>query len=149
MLMMAVSGCSSNCLPEPDTDATPPEVRVIAEYTSRPEGVDERVEIGSADSSVTLVADSNSPVRVIYVAADTSGMRRLVPGMTIQQTVGIGVERQHVSLGTVDASCPRPTLQHDHEVHGTGQKRALIITLGAENWMGMRSSIEPVTIRLD
>lgn len=148
-LTMALFGCSSNCLPEPNADDTPPEVRIIAEYTSRPEGVVERVEIGSADSSVTLSADSDSPVHIIYVAADTSGVRRLIPGMTIQQTVGIGVERQHVSLGREDASCPRPTLEREHEVHGTGQKRALIITLGAENWVGLRSSIEPVTIRLD
>lgn len=98
---------------------------------------------------MTLQADRNSPVRIIYVAADSSGMREMVPGLTLQQTVGVGVERRHVSLGATDASCPRPRLEREHEVHGTGERRVLIITMGAENWVGRRASIEPVTVRME
>lgn len=149
LLALSVAGCTSDCLPAPESDTTPPNLEVVVEYRSSQDGNLNRHEASTADSSVTLLADRNSPVHIRYAAVDSSGMRQLVPGLTIHQTVGIGVERQHVEIGPIDASCPRPRLDGDHEVHGTGVERVLIISAGAVNWTGLRTSIEPVSVRLE
>src|SRR5690606_2589185 len=145
---LIVSGCRSDCLPVPENDQSPPDVRVSVSFRT-PGGEERELHFGVEDTSRTIRVDASHRVLIRYTATDSSGLRSLTPGLTVQHTVGLGTERRHVPLRIVTASCPRAQLTAQHEAAGTGERRVLIITAGAENWVGRRASIEPLTLRLE
>lgn len=149
-LLICFAACMSDeCLPEPDTDTSPPMLRVIVESTP-PGGVSPVTREVTADDSVAvpMEADRMKPVHVTFVAADAEGLLRLHPAVTIQRTVGIGVDRQYTPMDPEIASCPLPELQIGYEAHTSGEPRVVIVSAVAENWKGLLSMLEPLSIRM-
>lgn len=145
---LLAGGCfGSDCLPEPAQDASPARIRVVVDYESFAGGR-QTAEHLSGQPARTIDADSHGPVIVIFEASDSSGVRTLSPGMTLQQTVGIGVERRYLKVDPVESNCPRPELSYRHEIHGTSTPQSLNVTAVAVNWTGLTASLEPLTIRL-
>lgn len=146
-VILLTIGCSeSDCLPEPDFDSTPPDVHVVIEYSSNTGGRQSERHL-PGDPAKTIVA--HSPLSIYFVASDSSGIRSLLPGITIQKTVGLGVERRRVSVDAVSSTCPRPELSYRHDVRGTRPGESLLVTVVAENWAGLNSTLELLTIRLE
>ncbi len=144
--LLAGACFDADCLPEPEHDASRPQVRVVVEYSS-PSGTRLRSEHVLGDSSTTLAADRRQPVILFFSASDASGLRSLSPSITIQQTVGIGVERSYVDVDPVTATCPRHELSYRHEIRSTGTGRSFLVTVVAENWVGLASTLELLTLR--
>ena len=150
-LLISIAACTgAECLPEPQSDATPPGLQILVEFTP-PGGVRQIIyEATAADSaSGSITADRNEPVRLIFIADDSSGVRRLSPAVTVQRTVGIGIERQYIPIDAVTSSCPRPVLRTDYKAQTSGDRRVVIASAVAENWVGVRSTFEPLTIRMN
>lgn len=148
-LLLLVSCASEDCLPEPSGDATPPQVRITIHYTPPGSATETTHVVTGADTTAIVRASRNEPVRVTFSAADSSGLRRLAPAVTVQHTVGIGVEREFVPIDAVTSSCPTPSLETRYSAHTSGKPRVLIVSALAENWIGARSSIEPTSIRME
>ncbi len=149
MCLLLARCTSEDCLPEPSADSTPPHVRVSIAHTS-PGSMTETTRVVTLADTTTLVrASRNERVRVTFAAEDSSGLRRLAPAVTVQQTVGIGVEREFVPIDPVTSSCPRAVLETRYEAHTSGRPRVLIVSAVAENWAGMRAAIEPISIRME
>lgn len=147
--LIVLVGCASgDCLPEPQRDTTPPELRVIAYYTAPGSRTETSRTVTILDTTDVVPASRTAPVRIEFIAADSSGLRRLTPAVTIQQTVGIGVERQIAPVNSVTSSCPVGSMRTTYEAHTSGKPRVLIVSAVAENWVGGRSIIEPLSIRL-
>lgn len=146
-LSVVLSACSSDgCLPEPDGDPSPPEVRITASITL-PSGETRTVIHGIGDPPRAVEVSPSAEVVITYVAVDSLGVRSLAPGLTIQQTVGVGVERRYVEIDPIVASCPRARLAHRQDVPGGRSPRSVLATIVAENWSGATRTLEPFTVR--
>lgn len=148
-LLLLVSCASEDCLPEPSADATSPKVRIAVHYTPPGATTETTHVVTDADTSAIVRASRSAPVGVTFSAADSSGLRRLAPAVTVQHTVGIGVEREFAPIDAVTSSCPVPSLEARYTAHTSGEPRLLIVSALAENWTGSRSSIEPTSIRME
>lgn len=149
-LLICLAACTSDeCLPEPASDTTPPLLRVVVRHTP-PGGASEVTREITADDSVstTVAADRLQPVRVDFVAADSAGLRRLHPSVAVQRTVGIGVDRQYAPTDPIAASCPVSDLRSVYEAHTSGEPRVLIVSALAENWIGLRTTVQPLSIQM-
>lgn len=148
--LVLIAACSSKeCLPEPNRDDTSPDVRVVVEYTAPGSQTPTTHEIAGSDTSAVVVADRTKPLRVRFVAADSSGLRRLAPAVTVQRTVGVGVQREFAPMKEVTLSCPVATLRSEYTAHTSGEPRVLIVSALAENWTDLTASIEPLSIRME
>lgn len=149
LIALMTGACSgSDCLPEPEHDQSPPQTHVAIEFSPLAGGRQTSQHV-PGDSTETIVADRQNPVAVSFAASDSSGLRSISPGITIQQTVGLGVERSNIAIDPVVARCPRHDLSYRHEIRATGMRRTLLITVVAENWVGLTAYSELLTIRLE
>lgn len=150
LIVPLLLGCASgDCLPEPSGDPTPPQVRIVVHYTPPGSMTETTYVVTDADTTTILRASRNASVRVTFSAADSSGLRRLAPAVTVQHTVGMGVEREFAPIDAVTSSCPVPSLEARYTAHTSGRPRVLIVSALAENWTGSHSSIEPASIRME
>lgn len=149
-LSICLAACTTDqCLPEPASDTTPPLLRVVVRHTPPGGGSEVTREITADDSvSAAVAVDRLQPVRVDFVASDPEGLRRLRPSVAVQRTVGIGVDRQYAPTDPVAASCPLPELRSEYEAHTSGEPRVLIVSALAENWTGLRTTVEPLSIQM-
>ncbi len=144
-----VVACSSGeCLREPERDDTPPDVRITVTYTAPGSYTETTHEITTADSSTWIVASRAKPLHVTFFASDSSGLRRLAPAVSVQRTVGVGLERQFVPIDEVMAKCPVAVLRARYEASTSGKPRVLVVSALAQNWAYKNSSIEPISIRM-
>lgn len=150
LVLLLLAGCiSDDCLPESAVDSTPPRVRITIQYTAPGSGTETTRVVTQTDTTNLVRASRNERVRVTIAAEDSSGLRRLAPAVTVQQTVGIGVEREFVSIDPVTSSCPRAVLESRYDAHTSGRPRVLIVSAVAENWTGTRATIAPISIRME
>lgn len=149
-ILLLSTGCSSrDCLPEPADDASPPSIHLVIHLTPPGSSTQTTRQVTDTDSASVISASRTRPLVVEFVAADSAGLRRLAPAVTSQHTVGVGVERQFVPIDEVRSPCPVPTLRAEYEALTSGDRRVLIVSAVAENWTGLRTVIEPVTIRME
>ncbi|MEX0821638.1 MAG: hypothetical protein WD021_05795 [Rhodothermales bacterium] len=146
-LSLVLGGCGpTDCLPEPEMDATPPEVNVTVTVTSS-NGTTRTIEHAAGDAPLSVDISSGSSVSVTYSAVDSSGLRSLSPGMTIHETVGVGVERRSVRIEPVRSECPVASLSLRREVRGVRPGESVVVTMVAENWVGDIGTLESATLR--
>lgn len=137
-----LSGCSSRgCLPESESDTTPPNVTLSIEYTDAQTGERNRRIITAQDSAQTLVATAGSKVVITYTGTDEQGMRRIHLGLTRQITVGVGIQTEYVPLDPVISRCPVARLGGERTVYLGKGKSSISLGLVAENWVGLRTSM--------
>jgi hypothetical protein len=87
-------------------------------------------------------------VRVVYIGRDPEGLRRVQLGATMLTTVGVGIESERISVEPLTSSCPVPALAGTWSAPPGDPGRTVSLGLIAENWSGLRSWTETVTIRL-
>lgn len=136
-------------MPEPADDASPPRLHIVVHFTAPGSMTETSRELTTADTATSVTASRSEPVRVTFAAADSSGLRRLTPAVTVQQTVGVGVERTFEPIDQVTYSCPVADLEAYYEAHTSGRRRVLIVSARAENWVGGHSIIEPLSVSME
>ena len=101
-----------------------------------------------SDSARYLEARSNERLRVAFRAHDAEGLKSLRMGAALLTTVGAGLESKRIPVEPVTSSCPRAELIGEWTSPPSDAGASIRIGVAAENWAGLRSSTEPVTIRL-
>lgn len=145
--VLAVGCASEPCLPEPEADATPPDVRLLVTYTDPDTRQRDSVLLTNADTATVVWADPAAAVTMVYAGADPEGMRRLALGVTIEQTVGVGARTRSPVIAPIEAACPAEHLRGEHTLQGGPAERSVLAGIVAENWGGQRASTPSLTIR--
>lgn len=147
-LIVLLTGCGpDDCLPVPPNDTSPPVITITLTFARN--GREITQQFTDPDTSVTVNASSSTPVKIVYSSSDPSGMRRMLPGLTIQQSVALGVDRRFIDIPPVEAGCPVPLLRAERMIPGTGERRTAAVTAAAQNWVGGRKTIHPINVRLE
>ncbi len=149
LLAVALGGCGEkDCLPLPGADETPPSVSLTVVYRSLDTGQSDTLIVAAADPAVRVDGVNANEVEVRYSAHDPEGLRRVHLGSTLLTTVGVGIESRRFGIEPLTTECPKSELRGVWTAPPGDPGRSVSLGLVAENWAGMRSSTETVTVRL-
>ena len=150
-MALLYTGCGpDDCLPPPDSDATPPEIELTVVYTDAQTGRRAERTVDDSAPPLRLGAAPSGVVEVRYRAADPEGLRRVHLGASVQRTVAIGTQSRALDVEPLTASCPRPALEGTFTYRPEqGQALSLGLGLVAENWVGGGSSTPTHVVRIE
>lgn len=144
----SLSGCTCRpkCLPEPETDTTPPTAGALIAYYV--DGNEETKTVGAQDPEVTIQVDADSDFEVIYSGQDNEGMRNLnlyAQGYWYPST-GV-IQQGHFGIDPITTSCPRNLLMGAMTFHASQTPGKIVLTISSENWMGLTTSTNAIILR--
>lgn len=134
------------CLPEPETDTTPPTVAgaVISYYV---DGYAETMIVGANDPPVAIRVDEDSDIFVIYKGQDNEGMKslRLAAEGVWYPSVGV-IQRGVFGIDPITASCPLVHLVGETTFPGGPKAGEIFFNVISENWVGLKTYSNSITL---
>ena len=135
---------SCNCLPEPAVDVTPPTAGLLISYYI--DGKSETTTVSGGDPSITIDADEDRDVTLIYSGQDKEGMRSLHLSVTVYKTIGGIQQREDANVAPKTLSCPQELLMGELTFERDQGERTIKVMLRSKNWMGLTTSTEKIGI---
>jgi hypothetical protein len=137
LISNSLSSCTRpSCLPEPETDVTPPKAGLwIAHHIG---GTEEITAVTDEDAEATIQADENQDVFIIYSGYDDQGMKRLDLMVSVIRFLGGNIQqREEWNIAPKIASCPIAGLSETTTFEKNQGERTVNITLRIYNWKGL------------
>lgn len=108
---------------------------------------DSVVLVTPCETAPTIEADVSGEVTVVYTGLDDEGMKRLELGLSVYQSVGIGVQMESFNVPPITTRCPREQLAGKRSFVGGQGKRNITLSVSADNWGGLRAVTPPLVVR--
>lgn len=138
--------CDDPCLPEPESDSTPPSAGALVAYYRN--NIEETVSVSSQDPPVEVYADSNSNINIIYSGQDNEGMRRVSLGASGTWYPNPNtIQHGTFQFDPLTSSCPVKLLMGSETLVANGKPGKIQITVESENWVGLTTSTRFITVR--
>ena len=144
LLFVFYGSCA--CLPEPTVDPTPPTAGLIIEFYVN--GVVESRTFSHQDPEITLDADEDRNISIIYMGSDNEGMKSLNIMVTVYRTVGGLQQREDWTVAPITASCPKSTLLEQMTFNRNEGQRTIRLEVMSKNWMGLTTNTQPLKVKV-
>lgn len=145
-ILLSVFYGSCACLPEPTVDTTPPTAGLIIEFYVN--GVVESRTFSHQDPEVTLDADEDRNISIIYMGSDNEGMKSLNITVTVYRTIGGLQQREDWTVAPITASCPKSTLLEQMIFNRNEGERIIRLEVNSKNWMGLTTITQPLKVKV-
>ena len=145
-ILLSVFYGSCACLPEPTVDPTPPTAGLIIEFYVN--GVVESRTFSHQDPEITLDADEDRNISIIYMGSDNEGMKSLNIMVTVVRTFGGIQQREDWTVAPITASCPKDTLLGNMNFDRNEGERTIRLTVKSRNWMGLTAVTQPLKVKV-
>ena len=145
--LLLLVGCGpDDCVPAPETDATPPQAHLKVTFADWATGRrDSVVLVTPCEEVPPIEAHADSTVTIVYAGVDDEGMKRLQLGLSIYRSVGAGVQMESPKVLPIIAECPKTLLAGKRTFVGRQGKRNITLSVFAENWTGA-SAVTPTLV---
>ena len=144
LLFAFLEGCA--CLPVPTVDTTPPTAGLIIEFYVN--GVVESRTFSHQDPEITLDADEDRNISIIYMGSDNEGMKSLNIMVTVVRTFGGIQQREDWTVAPVTVSCPKSTLLEQMTFNRNEGERIIRLEVMSKNWMGLTTNTQPLKVKV-
>jgi hypothetical protein len=144
LLSTTALSCGQECLPEPESDTTPPTAGALISYYVN--GNSETKTVSAEDPPTSVEADEDRDIVVIYSGQDEEGLRSLHLSVTVYRTMGGIGQTEHWSVAPITLSCPKELLLGQMEFERDKGERTIRMTVQSENWLGLTTTTEQFTV---
>lgn len=130
---------SCKCLPVPASDSTAPAAKVIVEFREPGKPGTRTVSAAVGDADVTVTADREGVVAVLYSGGDNQGLRSVRLAYDMRYSTGTTVVRPLLVALKVESRCPRAVLLDSENFEADGHPWRYEFAAESTNWLGLTS----------
>jgi hypothetical protein len=135
------------CLNIPATDSTFPTAGMVIEYF---QGGNSLTKTLSADElAITVTADENRPVTILYSGQDHEGMKSVHINVVVIRNSGGIQQRQDFNIAPIVSGCPAELLMGNFTLEKDQGDRSARISVQSTNWMGMQTSTQQHVVKIE
>jgi|GEM_PF-3878223 len=146
-VLLLINWRCNPCIPIPEKDDTAPSIGLTIEYNEN--GETRTISLNPTDPSVTITADVNSPVMVIYTGQDNEGLKSIHLGITVITKNGPLTQTQEWERAPIEVSCPKKWLIGYEKFTKRSINETIELSASATNWLGSSTfcNIHKITFR--